>query len=261
MPRILQTGGGGGGAPTQGVGTNLYKPSDSYGTITPSGINIETTIFDSTSLISNPGFLRGAISLKNLSIFADQVTLKLYIKVDGVNWVLYDSKTYSGLISPALVDFGTDGELLATSGVPVKVTLTQNTLPIYSFNKTVNLTTFNGTLSNSGSLTPASLNTETTVFDTTGLFSGAGWLKGWLSLQNMAAGDAVTVNLYEKVDGTNFELLDSKSFSDAQAQPALDIGSGSFASIANANSVKLTINQTAGILKAFPWVYAAEPFG
>lgn len=115
-----------------------------------------------------------------------------------------------------------------------------------------------------GSITPSALSTETTVY-APGAQTDDSLVEGEVSLQNMATGDVVTLNEYLSVDGATFEILNTESFSGAQASPTIRFvgkligpktsGSG------GGQLYKVTVNQTAGTLRAFPFDFVLMVLG
>lgn len=116
----------------------------------------------------------------------------------------------------------------------------------------------------SGSVTPSALSTETALY-TPGSQTDDALIEGYVSLQNMASGDAVVVTEYMSVDGTNYEILNQQTYSGAQTDPTIRFvgkmigpktsGSG------GGQLWKATVNQTAGTLRAFPFSFVLEVLG
>jgi len=105
-----------------------------------------------------------------------------------------------------------------------------------------------------GTVTPAALNTETDIINLADQ-SDDYIVEGQLSLQDMAAGDAVTVKTYIAVDGVTQVVSDSMNFTDAQAIPVVRILAHTL--LYNAK-FRVTITQTAGTLKSFPYSFLVE---
>lgn len=97
-----------------------------------------------------------------------------------------------------------------------------------------------------GSVTPGG--TETTVIETDQ--TDDGFLECVVDLANLASGDTVVLKVYRKTDGTNYRLLDSVTYTDAQTYPEFYTGRVWCNSRLD---VKVTIQQTAGTNRAFPW--------
>jgi len=99
------------------------------------------------------------------------------------------------------------------------------------------------------SVTPSALNTETNIInlgDQTDDFI----LEGFISLQNMASGDTVVLRTYVAVDGTNQYKTDEITVSGAPAIPVLRIPA---TTLAYNGKPRITVTQTAGTLRAFPY--------
>jgi hypothetical protein len=105
-----------------------------------------------------------------------------------------------------------------------------------------------------GTVTPSALNTETDVIsldDQPDDFL----LEGYISLQNMAAGDSVVIRSYVAVDGTTRVKEDEMVFSGAQAVPVVRFPSH----LLHYNAKpRITITQTAGTLRSFPYVFIVQ---
>ena len=100
-----------------------------------------------------------------------------------------------------------------------------------------------------GSVTPSALNTETDIVNL-GAQSDDFILEGQISLQNMASGDTVVLRIYLAVDGTNQVKSDEMSFSGAQTIPVVKIPA---ITLAYNSLPRITVKQTAGTLRAFPY--------
>jgi len=100
-------------------------------------------------------------------------------------------------------------------------------------------------------VTPTAIGTETDVInlaDQTDDYI----IEGAISLQNMAAGDAVTIRTYIAVDGVTQVKSDELSFSDAQDIPVVRILAHTVPYNAK---FRVTITQTAGTLRSFPYYF------
>jgi hypothetical protein len=99
------------------------------------------------------------------------------------------------------------------------------------------------------SVTPSALNTETDIVnlaDQTDDYI----VEGQISLQNLASGDTVIVRTYVAVDGTNQKKTDEKTFSGVQDISVVRIPAVTLAYNAK---FRLTVTQTAGTLRAYPY--------
>jgi hypothetical protein len=81
-------------------------------------------------------------------------------------------------------------------------------------------------------------------------------IEGFVSLQNMAAGDMVVIRTYIAVDGTNQVKSDELTFSDAQSIPVVRIPAHT---LLYNNKFRVTVTQIAGsTLKSFPYSFLQE---
>jgi len=104
------------------------------------------------------------------------------------------------------------------------------------------------------SVAPTDLNVETDILnlsDQTDDFI----LEGYISLQNLASGDQVIIKVYLAVDGTNQVLSDKMTFSDVQEIPVVRIPALTLPYNAKP---RITITQTAGTVKAFPYAIIVQ---
>jgi hypothetical protein len=105
-----------------------------------------------------------------------------------------------------------------------------------------------------GSVTPSALNQETNIInldDQTDDYI----VEGQVSLQNMASGDAVVIKTYIAVDGTNQRQVDQITLKDAQTIPVVRIPS---CTVAYNGKFRVTITQTAGTLRAYPYSFIVQ---
>jgi len=105
-----------------------------------------------------------------------------------------------------------------------------------------------------GSVTPTALNVETDVINLPNQDDDY-IVEGQISLQNMASGDSVEIRVYIAVDGTNQVLSDKMTFTGAQEIPVVRIVAHSL--LYNAK-FRVTVKQTAGTLRAFPYAFLVE---
>ena len=105
-----------------------------------------------------------------------------------------------------------------------------------------------------GTVTPSDLNVETDIVNLPDQADDY-IVEGQVSLQNMQLGDSVTLNTYIAVDGTNQVKSDSLSFSDSQDIPVVRIPATTLAYNAK---FRLTITQTAGTLRSFPYTIIVQ---
>ena len=104
----------------------------------------------------------------------------------------------------------------------------------------------------SGSVSPTALNTETTVVDIP-TQSEFYIVEGYIDLSALASGDAVVVKEYMAVDGVNLRLFAQASFSGPVSEPVIRLHTKTFK-----NKYKVTITQTSGTLKTFPYWFIME---
>jgi len=100
-----------------------------------------------------------------------------------------------------------------------------------------------------GSVTPSALGVETDIVNL-GDQTDDYIIEGQISLQNMAAGDTVIIRTYIAVDGTNQVKSDEMTFTGAQKIPVVRIPA---ATLAYNAKFRLTIKQTAGTLRSYPY--------
>jgi hypothetical protein len=109
-----------------------------------------------------------------------------------------------------------------------------------------------------GSVTPPSLNTETTVVEITAQ-SDDYMVEGWIDLGNLASGDTVVIKEYVSVDGTNYRLfIPSTTYNGPVDAPAIRFHTKQFT---YNMKYKVTITQTAGTLRSFPYGFILEVLG
>jgi len=105
-----------------------------------------------------------------------------------------------------------------------------------------------------GSVTPSALNTETDIVNLSDQ-SDDYIVEGQISLQNLASGDTVVIRTYIAVDGTNQTKVDEATFSGAQTIPVVRIPA---TTVAYNGKFRVTITQTAGTLRAFPYTFIVQ---
>jgi hypothetical protein len=109
----------------------------------------------------------------------------------------------------------------------------------------------------SGSVTPSALNTETTVIEITAQ-SDDYIVEGFLDLANLASGDTVVVKEYIAIDGTNYRLFTQPTYSGVVSEPAIRFHTKV---LLYNMKYKVTITQTAGTLRSFPYGFTLEVLG
>jgi len=97
---------------------------------------------------------------------------------------------------------------------------------------------------------------EETVFDVDAK-SEVYMVEGFIDLSEMAAGDTYVIKEYVKIDGTNYRCYGSRTFSGAQAEPALRFHTKTIpCSVADDNmDWKITIEKTAGTVRDFDYSF------
>jgi len=98
------------------------------GVITPSDLNIETTVVEIGSQ-DDDYIVEGYVDLSQLTS-ADVVVIKEYIAVDGVNYQLFCQSMYAGPISESVVRFHSK---ILLYNMKYKVTITQISGTLRSF--------------------------------------------------------------------------------------------------------------------------------
>lgn len=107
------------------------------------------------------------------------------------------------------------------------------------------------------SVTPSALNSETTVVEITAQ-SDDYIVEGYIDLGNLASGDSVVIKEYIAVDGTNYRTYATVSYSGPVSDPIIRFHSKQ---LANSMKYKVTITQTAGTLRSFPYGFVLEVMG
>jgi hypothetical protein len=105
-----------------------------------------------------------------------------------------------------------------------------------------------------GSVTPSTLNTETNIINLSDQIDDY-IVEGQISLQNLASGDTVVIRTYIAVDGTNQVKVDEATFSGIQTIPVVRIPA---TTVAYNGKFRVTITQTAGTLRAFPYTFIVQ---
>jgi uncharacterized membrane protein len=109
-----------------------------------------------------------------------------------------------------------------------------------------------------GTVTPPSLNTETTVIEISGQADDY-IVEGYLDLSNLANNDALEVREYIAVDGANYRILYRYSFTGSQSEPILRLHAKTL--LYNMR-YKVTVVQKAGsTLKSIPYGFIVEVMG
>lgn len=107
-----------------------------------------------------------------------------------------------------------------------------------------------------GIITPTAFSTEYTIAEYQTTDADQRRFDAYISLRNMLGSDAITINVYIRVEtGGNYFLYSQEVFTGLQTTPILYLPP-----LPNDNGLKITITQTAGTLRPFPYrVYSQEP--
>lgn len=108
-----------------------------------------------------------------------------------------------------------------------------------------------------GNVTPPSLGTETVVIEIAGEKNDY-IVEGYLDLSQLGAGDSVDIVEYIAVDGVNYRPFLKSTFTGAQEQPVIRFHSKT---LLNTMKYKVTITQSAGTLRTFPYAFIKEVMG
>jgi hypothetical protein len=109
----------------------------------------------------------------------------------------------------------------------------------------------------SGTVSPSALNTETTVVEITAQ-SDDYIVEGWIDLGALASGDTVVIKEYVAVDGVNYRTFITASYNGPLTDPIIRFHSKQFT---YDMKYKVTITQTAGTLRSFPYRFILEVMG
>jgi len=109
----------------------------------------------------------------------------------------------------------------------------------------------------SGSVTPSSLNTETTVVEVSGQADDY-LVEGYIDLSQLQSGDAVEVREYIAVDGVNYQLFIKVTYSGVVSEPVIRLHTKT---LLYNMKYKVTIIQTQGTLRSFSYGFVVEVMG
>jgi hypothetical protein len=109
----------------------------------------------------------------------------------------------------------------------------------------------------SGAVTPSALNTETTVVEI-GAQSDDYMVEGHVDLGALASGDAVTIKEYIAVDGTNYRTFATAAYSGPVSDPIVRFHAKQ---LLYSMKYKVTVTQTSGTLRSFPYGFLLEVLG
>ena len=108
-----------------------------------------------------------------------------------------------------------------------------------------------------GTASPSALNTETTVVEI-GAQSDDYMVEGYIDLSQLASGDAVTVKEYIAVDGVNYRSFITLTYSGPVSDPIVRFHTKT---LLYNMKYKVTITQTSGTLRSFPYGFILEVLG
>ena len=108
-----------------------------------------------------------------------------------------------------------------------------------------------------GSVSPTALNTETAVVDI-GAQSDDYIVEGWIDLSALASGDAVTIKEYVAVDGANYRTYATVSYSGPVSDPIIRFHAKT---LTYNMKYRVTVTQTSGVLRSFPYGFVLEVLG
>lgn len=109
----------------------------------------------------------------------------------------------------------------------------------------------------SGNLALSALNTETDVVNI-GSQSDDYMVEGYVDLSALTAGDSVVVREYISVDGTNYRLFAQVTYNGPLSEPVIRLHTKT---LLYNMLYKVTITQTAGTLRSFPYAFILEVMG
>jgi len=108
-----------------------------------------------------------------------------------------------------------------------------------------------------GTASPTGLNVETTIIEI-GAQNDTYIVEGWIDLGALASGDAVTIKVYVAVDGANYRTYATVSYSGPVSDPIVRIHS---MQLCKSMKFKVTITQTSGTPRSFPYGFILEVMG
>jgi len=108
-----------------------------------------------------------------------------------------------------------------------------------------------------GTVSPTGLNVETVVVDITAQ-SDDYLVEGYVDLSQLASGDSVVVKEYIAVDGVNYQLFCQATYTGPVLEPVVRFHTKT---LLYNMKYKVTITQTSGTLKSFPYGFILEVLG
>jgi len=108
-----------------------------------------------------------------------------------------------------------------------------------------------------GTVTPSALNTETDVINLPSQ-SDDYIVEGYIDLSALASGDVVVIKEYIAVDGVNQRLFSNVTISGPLSEPVIRFHAKT---VPYNGLYRVTITQTQGTLRSFPYVFIVEVLG
>jgi hypothetical protein len=108
-----------------------------------------------------------------------------------------------------------------------------------------------------GTVTPSDLNVETTVVEV-GAQSDDYIVEGYIDVSRLQTGDALEIREYIAVDGTNYQLFLRTTLNGPVSEPVIRFHAKNLVFLMK---YKVTIVQTSGSLKGFPYGFVLEVLG
>lgn len=105
-----------------------------------------------------------------------------------------------------------------------------------------------------GTLSPGSLGTEYTVLEITGEDEPY-MVEGYIDLSALQSGDSVRIREYISVDGANYRIYEEGDFNGPVDKPVLRFHTKT---LLGSMKYKVTLTQTAGTLRSFPYKFIEE---
>jgi len=106
----------------------------------------------------------------------------------------------------------------------------------------------------SGSVTPPSLNVETTVIEIAGELEEY-MVEGYIDVSQLQSGDSITIREYIAVDGVNYNTYITLTLTGAQQDPVLRFHTKT---LLRNMKYKITITQTSGTIRTFKYGFVEE---
>jgi len=108
-----------------------------------------------------------------------------------------------------------------------------------------------------GTVVPPALGAEATVVEVPGAEDDY-IVEGYIDLGALSSGDAAEVREYIAVDGVNYRVFLRHTFSGPVAEPVVRLHAKTLLS---SEKYKVTITQTSGTLRSFPYAFVVEVLG